>query len=277
MPNGVTASYPKQVPNPEPSQRGEVKGWTVQTCGRMKRWFYSVDGEALDGQGVAGTLTVLDLPPSAEDWTGTHRRFLRRLRYDGLIRGQWLTEWQKRGVPHLHGCFFFPIGTENPQQLVLEHWLEVARDWRAAPKGQHVKDLYGLPGWLQYQAKHSARGVRHYQRANAPEAWQKRTGRLWGHVGDWPTKELVLSIDKVTFWRLRRNLRSWLISQARSDEDYRRLSWLRRMLQDPDKKRSPIRGMGEFCPEAVTRQLLIAALHDNSSGSVEAEPPQGGA
>jgi hypothetical protein len=245
----------------------------------MRRWFYSVDGGALEGQGHAGTFTVLDLPPAAEAWKSTRERFVQRLRYEGLVRGQWLTEWQARGVPHLHGCFFFPIGTKNGNELLLDHWLDVAREWRAAPKGQHVKDLYGLSGWLQYQAKHSARGVRHYQRANVPQAWQSGTGRLWGHLGDWPTKELVLDLDQRTFWRFRRLLQRWLIADARSQRDpnHRRIGYLRRMLADPERGRSAVRAMGEFCPEATTRRLLIASLHDESSGSAAAEPPKGGA
>ena len=229
---------------------------------RLRRWFYSVDGAALDGYGYALTHTVRDLPPTGADWVSTKASFFKRLRREGLVRGQWLTEWQRRGVPHLHGCVFLP--EPNLEELVLGHWLGAAAEWRPRGSGQSVKALWGLPGWLQYQAKHSARGVRHYQRANVPEAWQSGTGRLWGVLGEWPVREERLNLDRATFWRFRRGLRSWLLSRARVDAarsgDYRRVAFLRRMLADPERDRSAVRAVGEFCPEPVAWGLLHGAL-----------------
>jgi hypothetical protein len=37
------------------------------------------------------------------------------------------------------------------------------------------------------------------------------------------------------------------------------VAWARRMLADPDRRQSEVRGMGEFCPEDVTRRLLELA------------------
>lgn len=260
----------------EVPKRGEIQGWSVQAAARLRRWFYAVDGPALDGQGYALTLTVRDLPPSAEDWTRTRAAFLDRMRRAGMVRGQWLTEWQRRGVPHLHGAVFFPEGSTDRGELVVDHWLSAAAEWSPGRHGQMAKELYGLPGWLQYQAKHSARGVRHYQRANVPEAWQRGTGRLWGYVGDWPSRELVAEVDLRTFWRFRRLMRSWLLSRARSAGDHRRVAWIRRMLADPEVLRCRVRAVGEFCPEAVSRELLMASitLDDDGSGSPEPEPSQ---
>lgn len=259
LPNGVTASFPRSGPLPEPpAKRGKVRGWSVQAVGRLRRWFYSIDGEQLDGAGVAITLTVRDIPP-AEEWTRLLNALFRRLRRAGLVRGQWLTEWQRRGAPHLHGCLFFPEGSQGLQELVVGHWLAVAAEWGPAASGQHVKRLWGLPGWLKYQAKHSARGVRHYQRANVPESWRSGTGRLWGVLGDWPLREERLQLDGREFWRFRRLFRSWLIAEARREGDTRRAAWLRGMLRDPDRKRSAVRAVGGFCPEDVTWQLLLIA------------------
>jgi hypothetical protein len=273
FPNGVTASCPRFGPVEEPAKRGEIHGWSMQAARRLRRWFYGVDGAALEGQGYALTLTVRDLPPSAGEWTATRRAFLERMRRSGMVRGQWLTEWQRRGVPHLHGAVFFPEASTNLGELVADHWLEAASRWSPRREAQVVKELWGLPGWLQYQAKHSARGIRHYQRANVPQAWREGTGRLWGYVGEWPARELVLEVDRETFWRFRRLLRRWLLSRARTAGDHRRVAWLRHMLADPERQRCAVRAVGEFCPEAVARELLMAAIPlDESSGSPEPEP-----
>ena len=271
LPNGVTASFPRSGPmEVEPPKRGEVRGWSAQATRRLRRWFYSVDGRALDGRGFALTLTVLHLPPSAADWTRTRERFMARLRRAGLVRGQWLTEWQRRGVPHLHGCAFFEETSTLTESDIVAHWVAAAAEWEPSASAQHVTSLWGLSGWLQYQAKHSVRGVRHYQRANVPEAWQKGTGRLWGAVGEWPTREEVIEVSTASYHRFRRLLRGWLIAQARvaarkskdpkkKDAELRRAAWLRGLLRDPDRARSTVRAVGEFCPELVARRLLAAA------------------
>jgi hypothetical protein len=260
LPNGVAASCPRMGPLAgEPPKRGVVRGWSLQATRRLRRWFYSVDGRALDGIGYPFTLTVRDLPPSAREWTLTRKRYVQRLRREGMLRGQWLTEWQRRGVPHLHGVAYFPEHLGDFHEALRGQWLASAGVWGAEASGQHVGRLYDLPGWLQYQAKHSARGVRHYQRANAPEAWREGTGRLWGAVGKWPTREELHSVDLDTFHRFRRLMRRWMLSGARREGDWRRVAWLRRMLSDPERDRARVRGIGEFCPEGVSRELLMAA------------------
>jgi hypothetical protein len=260
MPNGVTASCPRLGPLEEPAKRGEVRGWSVQATRRLRRWFFGVDGEALNGHGYALTLTVRDLPPTASDWTLTRDAFLKRMRRAGMIRGQWLTEWQRRGVPHLHGAVYFPEPSPELAAAITDHWLEVATEYGAGRSSQNVVPIWGFPGWLQYQAKHSSRGVRHYQRATVPEAWRTGTGRLWGYVGDWPSRERSLEVDAAIFWKFRRLMRGWLIGQARQARDPRRAAWHRRMLSDPKPTRSAVRAVGEFCPEDVARRLLVAAV-----------------
>jgi hypothetical protein len=259
MPNGLTASMPREGPLEDPVKRGIIGGWSKQTTQRMRRWFYGVDGAALDGFGLALSLTVRILPPTPGDWRDTREAFFDRMRRDGLIRGQWLTEWQRRCVPHMHGALYLPKGGLEVRQGVLDHWLAVASRWGAEAQGQTVKRIDGLPGWFRYQAKHSARGVRHYQRANRPEAWQGSTGRMWGVLGEWPSRASVLEVDNETFWRLRRRMRSWLIADARKAGNVQRAVWLRGLLRDPDRARSYCRGIGEFCPEAVATMLLMDA------------------
>lgn len=282
LPNGVTASFPRSGPmDIEPPKRGKVRGWTRQATGRLRRWFYSVDGDELDGVGFALTLTIRVLPPTAADWVKTRERFMERLRAAGRIRGQWLTEWQRRGVPHLHGCVFFPVDSGVTREDVVNHWLAAAAEWGAGLSSQAVTPLWGLSGWLQYQAKHSVRGVQHYQRANVPEAWQEGTGRLWGRVGDWPVREELVEVSTATFHRFRRLMRDWLVSGARVEVSdaagpwpatvdvekamkreraaLRRLLFLEGMLTCSDRNLSSVRAIGEFCPEPVARQLLAAA------------------
>jgi hypothetical protein len=261
LPNGVTASCPRYGPlSVEPVKRGAVGGWSIQATRRLRRWLYSVDGEALTGQGYAMTLTVRDLPATPAEWAAARRAFLERLRREGLLRYQWLTEFQMRRVPHLHGMVFFPEASVGLAERVVEHWLAAAAPWRPAARSQSVTPVWGLPGWLQYQAKHSARGVRHYQRANVPEAWESGTGRLWGAGGEWPLRESPLEVDMATFHRMRRGMRSYLLSGARAEQDWRRVGWCRRMLSDPERARSSVRAVGEFCPESVSWGLLHAAI-----------------
>jgi hypothetical protein len=258
LPNGVTASCPRWGSLAETRKRGRIRGWSPQAAGRLRRWFYAVDGEALDGHGLAMTLSIRDLPPSAADWARTRNAFIERMRRAGAVRLQWLTEWQRRGVPHLHGIVYMPAA--GLEEVVGGHWLATAGEWGAGIRGQVVKPVTGLQGWLQYQAKHSARGVRHYQRATVPDAWASGTGRLWGTSGAWPLREELVEVSFPAYWRFRRSLRNWMIADARSRGDFRRAAWLRRLLSDPNRSRSAVRGIGEFCPESVSHALLHEAL-----------------
>jgi hypothetical protein len=260
LPNGVTASCPRWGSLAETRKRGRIRGWSPQAAQRLRRWFYSVDGEALDGHGLALTLTVRDLPPSAAEWTSTRKAFVKRLQREGALRLQWLTEWQRRGVPHVHGVVYFPEASAHFHDLVAGHWMGAAGEWGTERRAQVVKPVTGLQGWLQYQAKHSARGVRHYQRATVPDAWASGTGRLWGTSGEWPVREELVDVSHAAFWKFRRGLRAWMVAEARSRGDFRRAAWLRRLLADPNRSRSSVRAIGEFCPEMVSRALLDAAL-----------------
>lgn len=284
LPNGVTASFPRLGPIAQPAKRGKIHGWSKQSTQRLRRWFFSVDGDALAESGDRGfalSHTILDLPPTGADWTKTLRRFEARLRRAGAVRGQWLTEWQKRGVPHMHGIVYFPGNSGVTREDVVAHWLGAAADWGPGAGSQNVKPVWGLPGWLQYQAKHSVRGVKHYQRANVPEAWREGTGKLWGAWGDWPVREEVIEVSTVSFHRFRRLMRGWLLGGARVElaaaagpwpsgwdikramkreqAALRRVLFLDGMLRCPDPKLSPVRAVGEFCPEGVARELLAAA------------------
>ena len=262
FPNGVTLSNPRYGPMPgEVAKRGKTQGWTRKTTARFRRWLFSVDGAALPPGGFGLTLTVKDRVPTPGDWKKCRDRFVDRLEYQGLEMFQWLTEFQRRGVPHLHGMAFFAEDAQVTAEAIKKHWLGAAKEFRPAVQSQDVQKVYDLRGWFQYQTKHAARGVRHVQRVSVPEEWRDGTGRMWGVIGEWPTREESFDIDLETYHRARRGYRSWLIAEARREGRVDRAADLRRLLKDPDRKRSTVRGVGAFIPEEVSREILLAARY----------------
>lgn len=65
------------------------------------------------------------------------------------------------------------------------------------------------------------------------------------------------------FHRLRCSVVAWQLSEAQAkasrEGEWGRVAYLRRALKDPDRRRSAVRAVGEFCPESVARRLLAAA------------------
>lgn len=203
------------------AKRQEIKGWSSGAVRRNLKFLYSIDERGLTGEGWAFTLTVRRCPPTHEDWHRAIENYLYKLqRLLGTIRVHWVTEWQRRGVPHLHGAIWFPDEVAqvwNLQNVIQQVWLPYGAPFGAGPQGQMAKPIDGVLGWFQYVSKHAARGVRHYQRAseNIPQGWQK-TGRMWGKGGDWPTREPVkLEVDNRGYHVLRRWVRGWRVADAR--------------------------------------------------------------
>src|SRR3954454_9250278 len=62
------------------AKRGEVVGWTAGSVRIHTGFLRSFDTTQLDGMGAAVTLTLLDCPPSSEDWTRLVQTLLQRLR-----------------------------------------------------------------------------------------------------------------------------------------------------------------------------------------------------
>ena len=148
--------------------------------------------------GLSGSLTLRDCPPSHDDWKTLREALFFRLRRKGLYRLHWLTEWQKRGVPHLHFAAWFlqsvvvininqPALSDSELAQVLSYlisadWLSISSVYRSSGLSQVVKPMSNELGWLQYLSKHAARGAAHYQRAQGsiPSGWEGMTGRMWG-------------------------------------------------------------------------------------------------
>lgn len=240
----------------ERGKRTEIHGWSPSSVRRLRNFLYSVQVEGLSGHGYAITLTMRDMPPNS-DALGTVLKSLMK-RYDrmGLLRLHWVIEWQARGVPHLHAAVYFPQPLPRGGFELIRHWLELTEQWGSLPGSQDFKPIESAAGWLQYLAKHGARSVKHYQRQGMPPGWEK-TGRLWGHRGNWPRVDepMRFDIDRPGWFRLRRMIRAWRLADARQERDARtrarRIASARRMLSHPDPKTSQVRGTSEWVPESV--------------------------
>lgn len=250
-----------------PGKRDRVKGWSTSAVRRHTRWLYSIDAPLLGGQGYAATLTVRDCPESADAWHTLRRSFIKRLERAGLLRYHWVTEWQRRGVPHLHGAFYFPESMTYPEvfQVILTAWLEASASLGSRAGSQDVKRIDGAVGWLQYLSKHASRGVRHYQRQGKPDGWES-TGRLWGYGGEWPaTDPMKFELERHAGYRFRRLVRAWTIADARRSGDPKRIAWARQMLRCNDVHLSHVRGVSGWIPES-TSLALIGLLIDQGEG-----------
>lgn len=179
----------------------------------------------------------------------------------GMIRLHWVTEWQRRGVPHLHGAIWFPDKFDACR--IVDAWIAVAGKYGAAVGGQFTRPIDGVVGWFQYLSKHAVRGVKHYQRhsENIPPSWQKKTGRMWGKSGEWPVRASVrINLQDQNgdggYFAYRRLARAWRVSDARSAGDARRIRTAREMLKCSDRTLSTIRGLSEWIPEHVSLSMI---------------------
>lgn len=245
-------------------KRGAVQGWTHSATKNNVRFLRSVTLEDLSGTGLAFTLTLKDCPPSPDQWHRLRTNFIKRLQRLGMIRLHWVTEWQRRGVPHLHGVVYATAEMDSSQLAnfyvsVRSAWLEVAAPYGAATHAQHLDWVSDSLGWMQYLAKHSARGVSHYQRSkeSIPESWHSKTGRVWGHCGEWPTRDPIRIefTEQSGFFAYRRLVKAWRIADARESGKLGRLLSAKRMLQGP-RIHSELRGVSEWIPQDLSLRML---------------------
>lgn len=266
--HGFTLGTPPKMPNRTPVKRGTVSGWSESASRRNMTFLRSVDERTLptDANGIpllalALTLTVKICPETPEKWHSIRRSFLKRLERMGLYRSHWVTEWQKRGVPHLHGAFWipdplaaFPEGEKRIQYQIqianiIDHWLDLTADYGSLRYGQKMLQIHDAVGWFQYLSKHASRGVSHYQRSpeNIPPEWKSKTGRIWGKTGHWVTQEKIqLSIEDPGFFMLRRLARSWRVADSRKSGNLKRIAAAKKMLKHNDKDLSRLRGVSEW-------------------------------
>lgn len=297
--HGVTAAMPPSKNSHERAKRGVVNGWSKSAARNNTRWLRSISPDSFGNDeefGVAFTFTLRDCPDSSDEWHKLRRAFIERLRRLGMLRLHWVTEWQRRGVPHLHGIVFFSYssclsqtdvsGLPLPLDSVIKnHWVDLAKKYGASPYAQDLKTVTDIKGWFKYLSKHASRGAEHYQRSSEgiPSGWIK-TGRVWGHCGDWKTDEAVqLNVSNGFYFALRRIVRKWRLSDARDalkrqpmmklDRDKyfflnphwlsakKRISSARRMLKSNDLKKSQVRGVSEWIDSEnilLVAEMLIA-------------------
>lgn len=268
--HGMSCGVAPKKNDHDRAKRNKVKGWSDAATRRNMQFLQSVDVASLTGHGIAFTCTQRDCPPTAKQWHAEIRAFVMRLSRMGMIRLHWVTEWQRRGVPHLHGVAWFD--SEIPESKIVAAWLAVSSPYTSSPKSQFMAAVSNAVGWFQYMSKHAARGVKHYQRSaeNVPVEWKTETGRVWGKCGDWVTHlPKKLHLETSGFWALRRMCRGWRVADARAARDRRRIRSARRMLKcgvdkpHPDRQyngptfnRSKVRGATDWIPQHVTLAML---------------------
>lgn len=283
--NGITLGVPPaHTPTPTGKRVASV-GWSENSTRNNTVFLYSVDAMSLTGFGYAFTFTLRDLPETPAHWYAIRERFIKRCKRVGLIRYHWVTEWQRRGVPHLHGCLYFPEPLAYSQLKALKAaWCECVGRYYALQKGQDIKPIDSAVGWLKYLAKHGSRSKHHYQRSSKPPEWDS-SGRVWGKGGEWPIRHTQHDLGPL-FYAFRRLVRRWRISDSRcplpivdadgqpwcepGDLQYmkwfpagvgaprnsRRIRQARRCLTCGDRASSSVRGMSEWIPESLAFQML---------------------
>jgi hypothetical protein len=242
--------------------RGDASGWSRNVARRNCDFLMSVQADGLDGVGFALSLTIKDCPDTPQAWKDLRERYRARLVRMGLVRMHWLTEWQRRGVPHMHAAVWFaaPIELEGLRW----HWLQAAAQYRPGPLAQDVRPLRGSVGWFEYLAKHASRSVSNYQRSNAsiPEQWRGKTGRMWGHLGEWPVSEVKeLELDSQAWCQYRRLVIGYQVGKARRQGDDSRVRYLRRYRSKAPKLTSGVQALPRvWMPEDDQWALVASAL-----------------
>lgn len=259
--NGIKAGFAGSGScDRKPPEKTALAGWSQSSIRRNNDFLRSVDYGQLGGMaGLAFTGTVKTCPESSDEWQRILRAFWWRLRRMDVALVHYVTEWQRRGVPHVHCSLFWRDPDPVTPRHVKGHWLALTGHLGAENFGQFITPITDALGWAQYTSKHAQRGLFHYQRT--PEAvpvhWGGKTGRMWGKLGNWPIWENVrLSVSGPCYHRFRRIVRGWRIADARSSGNRRRIRSARRMLQCNDKALSSVRGLSEWLPDSQTLPLM---------------------
>lgn len=269
--------------NKTPPKRGIVNGWSRAAARRNDRFLKSVVTVSLPSNAMVFTLTVRDIPETHADWYRILDLYRKGLYRQGAVMDHWVTEWQKRGAPHLHGVVFFGDQDPNLDRMDLslllsmkmskanKHWLSLTRHLGTSQRGQQIKFMSDAAGWFVYLSKHASRGFAHYQRdkANIPKGWVK-TGKMWGKGGDWPLSEEAFVLSKEALFRYRRLVRTWKIKEAQCElakahlyNDKReakaarkRIIYTRNMFKRNKRTESEVRGINERIPDHVAYDMM---------------------
>lgn len=269
-PNGLTMGSPPMKNDHKRAKRGEVTGWSESAARNNKKFLYSVDTSSLFGVGYAFTFTLKLCPVTSDDWRMLRDRLFKSLTENPklrFVRLHWVTEWQRRGVPHLHGIVFYndstPFEISHRIDWLIKVWVGLTSwDYEATSRGQHVSVVTDVSGWFKYLSKHAARGADHYQRSNEniPDGWRK-TGRVWGYKGDWVVAEpLQIELSREGFFVFRRIVRAWRKADARVEKNLNvrksRIIYARRMLACGDRRKSEVRGVSEWINSKMAEKII---------------------
>lgn len=282
--HGFTAAIPPNHMGPIGARRGDVGGWSPAAARRNTGFLRTIREDQLTGAGVALTLTLRDCPPSGQEWHRLRKAWTERMRRAGMVRLHWVTEWQRRGVPHLHCAIWWPDCYDMATPI--NAWVDLASAYGAGLGGQHARIIDGPIGWFKYLSKHAARGVKHYQRSaeNMPKAWQEKTGRVWGYSGEWPIqKPIRVALQDQRggdggYFALRRMVRSWRVADARASGKGWRIRQAREMLQAPYETQSRVIPISEwvdsqgvllFLGNLVERGYQVEHVPDEPSDGVK--------
>lgn len=278
-PNGTSAAQPSGLA-PAISPRGAAQGWTPGSARRNDHFLQSIRFDSLTGEPWALTLTIPSeqagkghLPDSAE-FHAMLRAMLERLRRMGAMRWHWVIEMTRRKTPHLHMTVWLPSPESPTPDFAASRELKIRVAWEkitarhgiaVSQRAQCVKKMSST-GWAQYCSKHGARGVKHYQREREalPASWRERPGRLWGYGGDWPSpaerEPVRRELGRRAFWRYRRLVRQWCLSNARKTTNARlRKRYIRQarhMLACSHPKLSPVKPINVWIPSSVSSAFL---------------------
>lgn len=242
------------------------RGWTTAATRNLTNWLMKLDFTHVPGTPYAMTLTI---PASHMDHVSSQQ--LHRMlgtwirtakRYRGLLHYYWLIEFTAQGTPHIHMTVWCTQTRQAynrhtrrydavllppyiTQLVMVDDWLTICDHEHipARAEAQDVRPVDNTPeAWLAYTAKHSTRGVAHYQRRldNMPPDWREHPGAMWGHdrnIGDYQADWLETGMDMHAFWKTRRLIRQQLERQARRIPDPVRrgkaIAATRRMLKHP--------------------------------------------
>jgi len=259
--HGIRAFCKTRPSDHDRSRRGTVAGWSSRSSRSLTDFLQTIDAHELPLYGYAITLTLKNCPDTPDDWAKLRRRYEKRLRRLGVELWTWLTEWQRRQVPHLHGMAYFPSPVD-PDSLTC-HWIQCAALYQPRPCSQHVRAVDRLTGWFEYLGKHAGRSAQNYQRSPAliPPGWKGQTGRMWGKSGLWPTIERKeIEVPWRVFWQFRRLETRYQAAKAKRQGDRRRSIYFKRYLSRMDPEYSYSGPLPrDWIPEDDSWKLLTLA------------------
>ncbi|MBW3092397.1 hypothetical protein KIH79_05455 [Bifidobacterium sp. 82T10] len=271
MHNGCSLSFAQGVSDRDMNEcqkhnKTENRGWTMATTRNLTTYLMRLNFTRIPGTPYAVTLTI----PADSMNTVTPRQlhamlasWIRRQQHKhGLLHYYWLIEFTAMGTPHIHMTIWCEDTTRvynrhtrqhetmtlppiTTQTTMLTDWVRLCTDHGipSSLTAQNFRPIDDTPeGWLAYTAKHSARGLKHYQRRldNMPSDWRQHPGAMWGHDRQLTTQQAAyidLPMNKEAFWTLRRQLRKRLEQQARGIANPRKrgraIAATRRMLKRP--------------------------------------------